>query len=81
MSDHTKLYNSFREGLMLGEEVDLSTLQYRDIPEWDSVGHMALIAQIEDDFEVELTTEEVVALSNVAKAKEILTSHGISNLD
>lgn len=81
MSNQVKLLNAFRSGLQLENDFDLSSLQYRDIPEWDSVGHMALIAEIEDEFDVELTTEEVVALSSLSKAAEILASHGVSNLD
>jgi len=52
-------------------------LQYGNVG-WDSVGHMALVAAIERAFDVMMETDDVIGLSSFAKAKEILSKHGIS---
>lgn len=81
MNNNEKLILAFRRGLELDPSVDVETLQYREIPEWDSIGHMALVAEIEDQFDLVLSTEEVVSLSSFTAAKEILTSHKIESLE
>lgn len=72
-----KLQQAFRRGLELGPDVAIEDLKYRDIPAWDSIGHMALVAEIETDFDVMLSTEQVLDLSSYPKAIEILTALGV----
>jgi acyl carrier protein len=47
------------------------------IKEWDSVGHMALVAEIEGEFDVMFDTDDILGMSTVAKAREILTRYGV----
>ena len=75
-----RLEVAFRRGLELEPSVAVTALRYRDIAEWDSIGHMALIAEIESDFDVMLSTEQVLDLSSFDKAIEILTSLGVQDL-
>ena len=54
------------------------TLKFQQIPAWDSVGHMGLIAEIEDAFDIMMDTEDIIDLSSFVKGKEILsTKYGI----
>ena len=53
-------------------------LAYQSIPEWDSVGHMALVAEIETAFDVRLDSDDIIGMSDVFKAIEILQKHGIA---
>ena len=39
---------------------------------------MLLIAELENTFNVMLDTDDIIDLSSVAKAKEILAKHGIT---
>jgi acyl carrier protein len=73
-----KLRAAFAESLMIDGSLVVDSLKYRDIPQWDSVAHMALVAALEDKFDVMIDTEEVIDLSSVAKAKEILGKHGVA---
>ena len=52
----------------------VKTLKYQDIPAWDSVGHMGLIAQLEEQFGIMMEPDDIVDLSNFDKGKEILAS-------
>ncbi len=63
----------------LGDDVDVENLQYRDIDQWDSVGHMALVAAIEDEFDVMLDTDQVIDMSSFKVALEMLRSMGVGD--
>lgn len=40
-------------------------LGYGDIPEWDSMGHMNVMMLLEEQFGVEITTENIARLVNI----------------
>jgi len=56
----------------------VDSLAYQSISEWDSVGHMALVAGLEEAFDIMLDTDDIIDMSSVAKAKEILGKHDIT---
>lgn len=72
-----KLRTIFAESLGIPEDQVNDNLQYNSIEEWDSIAHMALIAAIDDGFDIMMDTEDVIDLSSFAKAKEILTKYGV----
>ncbi len=53
-------------------------LQYNSIPEWDSTAHMILVAELEDQFDVMLDTDDIIDMSSVAEAKRILKKLGVT---
>ena len=57
-------------GIDLSEVHD--NLEYNTISQWDSVGHMALVATLEKEFDVMFDTDDMIDMSSVRKAKEIL---------
>lgn len=72
MSENAKKYlEIFMEVLNVSEE-DVKGLQYQSIETWDSVGHMALIAAIEDTFDLMLDTEDIIDFESYEKGMEIL---------
>ena len=70
------LDSAFRRALELDDDTDVRALKYRDVEQWDSIGHMALVAEIESEYDVMFSTDEVVALSSYDKAVELLQAHG-----
>lgn len=52
-------------------------LEYQAIPEWDSVGHMGLIAELEDAFDIMFDTDDIIDFSSFEKGKEILGKYGV----
>jgi acyl carrier protein len=52
-------------------------LTYQSIEEWDSVGHMALIAQIEDVFGIMLEMDDIIDFGSYLTGIEILKKYGI----
>jgi len=73
-----KLKQVFIEALGINESQVTDELAYNGIPEWDSVAHMALIAEIDDVFDTMLDTDDVLDMSSFAKAKEILAKYDIT---
>jgi acyl carrier protein len=67
-----RLAQAFRTALELSPDVDVETLAYGQHPNWDSVGHMALVAEFEDAFDVRLEPDDVLELSSYAKGVELL---------
>lgn len=52
-------------------------LKYQDIEAWDSVGHMGLIAAIEDEFEIMFDPDDIIDFSSFEKGKEIITKYDV----
>ena len=53
----------------------LSGVTYQSIPLWDSVGHMNLVAALEDAFDIMLETDDIIDLSSYEKGIEILKNN------
>ena len=56
MNNFDKYKKAFKETFMV-EDSDLKDLKYQGVATWDSVGHMALMAELEESFEIELDIE------------------------
>ncbi|WP_285818693.1 acyl carrier protein [Helicobacter bilis] len=67
----------FMESLNIGED-EVEGLSYQAIPAWDSVGHMALMAALEEAFSIELETDDIIDFSSFEKGIEILKKYGIN---
>jgi acyl carrier protein len=52
-------------------------LSYNSIKEWDSVAHMGLVAALEETYGIMLETDDIIDMSSVAKAKQILAKYGV----
>lgn len=76
MSNLEKYQIAFREGLEIDAE-NLEGLVYEEIPEWDSVGHMSLIASLEDAFDIMMETDDIIDFSSYQKGIEILKKYGV----
>jgi acyl carrier protein len=72
-----RLRKCFVEALGIPLESVTDALAYNSIKQWDSIGHMALVAALETEFNVMLDTDEILALSSAAVAKQILAKHQV----
>ena len=72
-----KIKQAFADGLNIPTDKVHDGMTYDDTPEWDSIGHMAMIAALEQRFEIFIDTDDVVDISSFAKAKEILAKYGV----
>lgn len=76
MTNVEKLAKVFADTFGISE-AETKGLQYQSIEQWDSVGHMTLVAAIEDDFDIQLDTDDIIDMSSFEKAQEILAKYDI----
>jgi acyl carrier protein len=75
MLDMMLLKKAFAKGLNLEIDQVNDEMTYQETENWDSIGHMSLIASIEDTFDIMLSTNDVIDLSSFKKAKEIIAKY------
>jgi acyl carrier protein len=51
-------------------------LAMKDLDVWDSLKHMELIAALEQQFDLQLSFDEIVAMRSVGDIKRVLTNKG-----
>ena len=76
MTNLEKFNHTFEETFGVTED-QLSTLCYQGIAEWDSVGHMQLIASLEDTFDIVFDPDDIIGLSTYDKVKEAISRYGV----
>ncbi len=76
MTNKEKYINCFVEALEVTAD-KVENLEYQGVESWDSVGHMSLVAAIEDAFDIMMDTDDIVDLSSFAKGIEILKKYDI----
>jgi len=76
MKNIEKYNNAFIESFSVNVE-KLINLEYQSINDWDSVGHMGLIATIEETFDIMLEMDDIIDFSSFNKGKEILRKYDI----
>lgn len=53
-------------------------LKYQAIETWDSVGHMALMAYLEDEFGIMLEMDDILDFSSYEEGMSILLKYGVA---
>lgn len=77
MTNKEKYVQAFVESLDVKEE-QVKGLEYQAIPAWDSVGHMGLIAAIEDAFDIQFETDDIVDFNSFEKGIELLKKYDVT---
>lgn len=54
------------------------SLSINNTESWDSLKHMELIIAIEENYNIKLTTDEIVSMINIKKIKNILKKRGVN---
>lgn len=78
MNNLEKYNTAFINGLSISDDQLNNSLCYQDIPEWDSVGHMTLIAELEDAFNITMDTDDIIDFNSYENGKEILSKYNIT---
>ena len=76
MTHREKYVAAFVESFGVKED-QVPDLKYQAVAAWDSVGHMGLIAAIEDAFDIQFETDDIVDFSSFEKGIELLKKYGI----
>jgi acyl carrier protein len=72
-----KYTECFVKAFALRDDEDVRPLEYQSIAQWDSAGHMVLMALIEDCFEIMLETDDIIDFSSFEKGREIIKKYEV----
>tara|TARA_B100000767_G_C19663053_1_gene491871 strand:+ start:82 stop:324 length:243 start_codon:yes stop_codon:yes gene_type:complete len=53
-------------------------LEYNSITQWDSVGHMSMIAALEEAFDIVFEMDDIIDFSSYNAGKEILKKYKVN---
>lgn len=77
MTNLEKYNQAFVECFEISDESELTGLEYQGIELWDSVGHMGLIASLEETFDIMFETDDIIDFNSYEKGKELLKKYSI----
>lgn len=77
MTNLEKYIKAFTDAFEIDAE-QAKTLEYQAIEEWDSIGHMSLIANVEDAFDIMMETDDIVDFGSFEKGKELLKKYDVT---
>lgn len=68
-----KVVDVIRKTLDVDEKTDISIqTKMEDIPEWDSFGQISLLSELEKEFEIKFSFDEMIAINSVASILDVL---------
>lgn len=76
MTNLEKYTKAFEETFNITKD-QTEGLEYQGIGEWDSVGHMSLIAALEETFDIMMDTDDIIDFSSFEKGKELLAKYDV----
>jgi acyl carrier protein len=53
------------------------SLVYQSVQQWDSIGHMGMVAALEDAFDIMLETDDIIDFGSYLKGIEILAKYDV----
>ena len=77
MKNKSKYIEIFIKSLSIDKKNFNEKLKYNDIPEWDSIGHMTLMSELEDGFNISIDTDDIIDFSSFKKGIQILKKYKI----
>lgn len=77
MTNLEKYNQVFMESFEIEDEGALANLEYQGIDLWDSVGHMGMVACLEEAFDIMFETDDIIDFSSYEKGKELLKKYNI----
>lgn len=77
MGNKEKYDKVFMETFSVSEDKLGEDLVYESVSEWDSVGHMGMIAELEETFDIMLETDDIIDFSSYIKGMEILSKYKV----
>jgi acyl carrier protein len=77
MNNLEKYKTVFKDSFSIDDDKLNGNLEYNSIETWDSVGHMGMIASLEEVFEIMLDTDDIIDFSSYEKGIDILKKYEV----
>ena len=78
MENLKKYNNIFCRVLNVNNSALNEKFTFKDVPQWDSVAHLTLISELEDEFDVLFESEDILHFGSYLNGIEILKRYGIA---
>ena len=77
MSNKEKYDQVFIESFSVEKSQLNENFVYQCVPEWDSVGHMGMIAGLESSFNIMMETDDIIDFGSYIKGIELLAKYNV----
>ena len=77
MTNREKYEKVFIDTFSVEKEVLNEKFVYQSVPTWDSVGHMGMIAELEETFDIMMEMDDIIDFSSFTVGIEKLANYDI----
>ncbi len=77
MTNKEKYDQVFIESFSLTTDQLNESMVYQSVQQWDSIGHMGMVAALEDAFDIMLETDDIIDFGSYIKGIEILAKYDV----
>ena len=77
MTNKQKYDKVFIGTFSIGEESLSQNPEYNQIKGWDSIGHMAMVSEIEEAFGIMMETDDIINFNSYKKGFDLLAKYGV----
>ena len=73
---HQRLVVIFNDVFQEEFGIDTADIRRSDVAQWDSVNHLRLVLELEQEFGITLSDDDVLAIGSLSDAEAVLTRLG-----
>ena len=77
MNNKQKYKDIFIKSLVIESKKFNENIKYNEITEWDSIGHMTLMSELEEGFSITMETDDIIEFSSFKKGISILKKYNV----
>ena len=77
MTNKEKYAQVFIDSFSITADQLNENLVYQSVQQWDSIGHMSMIAALEEAFDIMMETDDIIDFGSYAKGIEILAKYNV----
>lgn len=78
MTNREKYVQVFVDSFSVNPDQLDENFVYQCVPEWDSIGHMGMIASLEETFDIMMETDDIIDFGSFTKGIELLAKYDIT---
>lgn len=77
MTNKEKYAQVFIDSFSITADQLNENLVYQSVQQWDSIGHMGMIAGLEEAFDIMMETDDIIDFGSYTKGIEILAKYNV----
>jgi acyl carrier protein len=77
MTNKEKYDQVFIDSFSITAEQLNENLVYQSVQQWDSIGHMGMVAALEEAFDIMMETDDIIDFGSYNKGVELLAKYNV----